>query len=191
MKVAIATHGRVNSLLMERLVQCHPFMRGKDVCFFSSDYPTGTTSSAYTALAVRRMPAVAVMNTDSVPETPYIQRWQAEGALTEVAPSCEWRIVLFEPNVESWLLRQPVVGRELVPAPLTPEQLERARTEPRQVLAEVYRAGEKEATQALLRRLAEVDVSPLWATEELRPVESFLIEKIQYEPPKVEVPPLL
>ena len=107
-----------------------------------------------------------------------------------VAPSTEWRIILLEPNVEGLLLRHRGLLRELVPGEPSAGQLERASSEPRQVLAELYaQAGQKDYPQALLRRLAEVDPSPLWATPELRPLEEFLLEQLYAPPPPRPYPP--
>jgi hypothetical protein len=179
MKLRIIAEGELNEGVMKRLLACHPRLREHAPPVVMGDGHYEVRARAHPTLTRRGIPVAVVLNTDSDPETPYNQRWLIEVGLGTAAPSCEWSIVLFEPNVEGWLLRQPTVQRALLPAEPGPELLQRLRTEPRAVLAELFTPpGESDFRPALLKRLAEVDLSPLWATKELRALEQFLLEKL-------------
>jgi hypothetical protein len=185
MRLAISTQGPLSTGLTERLLECHPRLKGQGVRILPASTHSGTTNNAYTILAMERVPAAVLQDADTDPQPAYVQRWLVERALCDVAPCCEWRIVLFKPNVEAFLLRQHALLPELLPRAPCHEQLERARSQSRQVLAELFaQAGEGGFPQALLRRLARVDPSPLWATRELRPLEEFLLEKLYPELPE-------
>jgi hypothetical protein len=178
MKLPIIAEGPLNTALMQRLVECNPRLQGDLLRLIEEEGHYGVSSRAHTIMSLRRMPAALVVNTDSDPETPYVQRWLMELNLGDTAPSCEWQLVLFEPNGEGWLMRQPGVLHPLLPVEPTPEQMQRARTEPRKVLAELFaQVGEPDFTQGLIKRLPQVDLSALWATKDLRRLEEFLLEK--------------
>lgn len=179
MRIPVIAEGPFNTALMQRLVDCHPRLRGEAIEVIEEEGHYGVRSYAHTVMSYRGIPAAVVMDTDSGPEAPYVQRWLLELGLGTAAPSCEWQIVLFEPNGEGWLMSQPGVLHPLLPVEPTPEQLQRARTEPRKVLAELFaQVGEPDFTRGLLQRLPQVDLSPLWAaSKDMRRLEEFLLEK--------------
>jgi hypothetical protein len=189
-KVKLFAEGNLNAALLERLVACHPRMREQGVGVYARETRSSVASGGQTSLSRWGLPTAVVVNVADSRDSVWMQRWELESELIMVAPTTEWRIVLLEPGVEGLLLRERGLLRELLPGEPSAEQLERARSEPRQVLAELYaQAGQKDYPQALLRRLSEVDLSPLWATPELHPLEEFLLEKLYAPPPPRPYPP--
>jgi hypothetical protein len=95
-------------------------------------------------------------------------------ALGLVGPSFMWRVILVKPEIPRLYFRDLGVLRQLVGRDVSAEQLARARTQPRQVLAELFGVSMEDLDAELSKRLESVDVSPLAQFPSVRRLRSFV-----------------
>jgi hypothetical protein len=185
MSATIVTEGSVDKALLERLLACHPRLRGNGIQVRDAGGRYGAQSKARTILTLRRESVAVVSDADTLDaEAIAEQRNLLEMQLGQAAPASEWRVILLAPEVEVLLFRDEQLRRSLLPREPSPEQLEHACSSPKQVLAELFaQAGEQPFPDALLRRLERADMSSLWETPELRPLAEFLLEKSAAQQP--------
>lgn len=177
MKAHIVTEGKLEAVLLERLVQCHPVLRERVIKMHPMDYRSSAHFAARTLLVLRHEP-VAMINS---PETlsPWLlaeQRAFLEWRLGEAGAPEDWLVVLVPPNVAVLLFRDDAIMSAVLPGTLSVEDRIRGRYEPRAVLAELFtRAGEGPFPEALMQRIARADLSSLWRLDVLQPLEAFLL----------------
>lgn len=104
-------------------------------------------------------------------------------ALALSAPRILWRVILVRPELPRLYFREPDVLRQLVGHEPTEEQLARARSQPRLVLAELLGVSPPELDAELCRRLETVDVSPLAERPSLRRLRRFLQSRTESRVP--------
>ena len=187
-KVILIAESRAGQKLLERLLDCHPRLRSERIPVRDSDSRYETQSRAQTLLADKGIPVAVVMDADrddplEERQLEYDSRDLMESMLAEVAHPRFWCITYLKPRVEVLLFREPLLSQGLLPTAPSAEQLQRARREPWQVLAELFtQTGGQPSPEALLRWLEQVDLSPLWTTQELRPLEAFLLRQFEAQP---------
>lgn len=104
-------------------------------------------------------------------------------ALTLMAPDFMWRVILIKPEIPRLYFREPSVLRQLVGHEPTEEQLARARSKPRRVLAELFGVPLPQLDAELCRRLEAVDVSPLAQLPSLQRLRRFLQSRTESRSP--------
>jgi hypothetical protein len=187
-KVILIAESRVGQKLLERLLECHPRLRSERIPMRESENRFDTQSTARTILATKRIPVGVVMDADrddppEIRQFEYHSRDMMEAVLADVAHYRFWCVTYLKPCLEVLLFREPMLRQGVLPAVPSAEQLQRAQQEPRQVLAALFtRAGEPPYPEALLQWLQHVDLSPLWSTRELRPLEAFLLRQFETQP---------
>lgn len=108
-------------------------------------------------------------------------------ALMLVGPELLWRVILIKPEIPRLYFRDLSVLRQLVGRDVTAEQLARARSKPRQVLAELFGVSMEELDAELCKRLESVDVSPLAQFPSIRRMRSFLRAHTESRVPPVSL----
>jgi hypothetical protein len=180
----ILTEDHFDKEFVERLIACHPRLHGQELQVVAANGRYGVQSRARTILTVLREPVAVVVDADTVePEAVAEQRDLLEMQLGQAAPPSEWKIVIVAPTLQALLFQKERVRRALLQREPSAEQLQRAPSRPKQVLGELL--GEQDFLQVLRQRMKQVDLFPLWETEELRPVEAFLCEKVAVRTPVV------
>lgn len=161
------------------------------------------TVAAYAAQDLRDDRIVAVV-VDAESCDPMKYRWtqqEVESRMMDKAPPDQWKAFLVVPEWEALLFQSQEVLRQLVGHELTAQQLERARTQPRQLLQELLKQPYPAYyDEELARRLASVDPAPLRSLplrEELlsffRSIPDALLRHLRlppYDQLPVEEPPL-
>lgn len=185
MSAFIVTSGLVAGWLMKRLVDGHPLLRDRAIQVRADESRGGAASAARSIRTLRRVPVAVVADADTLsPAMMAEEKGLMEYLVGDAAPSREWRVLLIAPEVAALLFRDEPLLRSLVPVEPSFEQLIRGRYEPNRVLAELFaQAGGQPFPDALIERLKQTDVSSLWATPELRPLEEFLLEKSAAQQP--------
>jgi hypothetical protein len=108
-------------------------------------------------------------------------RWLNEKFLMQKGPPEMWRVFVVVPEVEALYFQSEEVLRQVLEHPLTPEQRERARTEPRQVLIEASGWEDRYGLEKNLgARLEQVDLSPLRSLPLREEIVSFYRTRPEY-----------
>ena len=185
MSAVIVTTGAVAGGLFERMVACHPRLREQGIQVETATGNGSASSKARTILVLEGEPVAVVGDAETLtPDVMAEQRGLMEYLVEEAAPRSEWRVLLIAPEIATLLFRDEPLLRSLLPVEPSFEQLIRGRYEPNRVLAELFaQAGVRPFPAALLRRLAQADLSSLWAAPELRALEEFLLEKSAAQQP--------
>ena len=185
MKVTLVTQGAVATRLLEQLLAQHPLFREGAIRVQDRGGHSGSFSSARTILTLRHEP-VAVLVDMELAEPSYMadRREMLEELLAEAGPAWAWRLILWVPEVEILFFQDERLLLELVrPVVPTPEQLLQARKTPRKVLSELLASAGASSAEALLERLAPLDLSALWKVAELRVLEDFLLARLRPQRP--------
>jgi hypothetical protein len=108
-------------------------------------------------------------------------RWAMEEYLMQKGPPEMWRVFLVVPELEVLFFQNEEVLRQLLEHPLTPEQRERARTEPRQVLIEASGWEDRYGLEKnLSARLEQMDFTSLRALPLREEIVSFYRTRPEY-----------
>jgi hypothetical protein len=121
--------------------------------------------------------AVVCVVADAQSCDPMVYRWvlrSNESWLVDKAPPDQWKLLFLVPELEVLFFQRPEFVRQLVGHELTAAQLEQARTQPRQVLQELFNQPSCYLYDLeLARRLETVDVTPLRSLPEWQEVVHF------------------
>jgi hypothetical protein len=179
----IVTEGQLDEALIGQLLRSHPALRDLNIRVRAAGGRSAAQSKARTILTERREPVALVVDADTVdPRAVQQQRGFLEARLEQTAPPEEWRVILIVPEIEVLLFEDEKILQALVPQKPSPEDLIRARYEPKRVLERLLeKAGGRAALDARLR-LGIVDLQSLWRSEALRPLEEFLLQKLAPQP---------
>jgi hypothetical protein len=174
----IVTEGQLDEALISSLLRSHPTLRDLSIRVRAAGGRSAAQSKARTILTERREPVALVVDADTVePRAVQQQRGFLEARLEQASPSEEWRVILLVPEIEILFFEDEKILQALVPQKPSPEDLIRARYEPRRVLERLLaKAGGRASLEASLR--LGVDLEPLWRLEALRPLEEFLLQKL-------------
>jgi hypothetical protein len=183
MNTIIITESPVARKLMERLINSHPVLRDRQIEYRTTEGRYASIAKARTIMLLRHEPIVLVADADRDDLEDEEQYPVLKGLIAQGGPPSQWRVIFFRPSTEVLLFHDDALRRALLPVEPTEEQLRRARRRPKRVLAELFaQAGEKKWTQALVRRLEQVEPSVLWTTKKFKRLESFLLRKTQAQP---------
>ncbi|MCY1021161.1 hypothetical protein [Pyxidicoccus sp. MSG2] len=177
MRTYIVTEGKLESALLERLVQCHPVLRERVIQMHPMENRTSAHMAARTLLILRHEPVAMINSPETLsPRLLAEQRAFLEWRLGEAGAPEDWLVVLVPPNVAVLLFRDDAIMSAVLPGRLSIEERIRGRYEPRAVLTELFAgAGEGPFPEALIQRIARADLSPLWRLEVLQTLETFLL----------------
>lgn len=141
---------------------------GIDVVFVDGKGKSNAVSLARSLLVARKCPVALVVDADTVnPNLVQEQRQGFESLLGLVAPRDLWAVVMFEPEIERCLFRDPGFTERLFGDPLSERDRVLAEYNPRRALYElaVGRWGVGDGKQAihgeLVRRLGLLDLKAL------------------------------
>jgi len=171
MTLRVVTEGSMEARLITRILK--PIL-GDAVRVFSADCgPADPASLARTFLG-DGWPVALVLHTKTL-RSEKIRRLRGfyERMLTPIDSSDAWRVVFIKPRLELLLFHDPEVLRLLVGRVPTQEEMERARTRPRKVLAEMLGIPRESLASELERRLEGVDLSRLATHPQLQKILDF------------------
>ena len=177
MKTHIVTEGKLEAVLLERLVRCHPVLRERVIKMHPMENRSSAHIAAGTLLTLRHEPVAHISSPETLsPGLLAERRGFLEWRLGEAGAPEDWLVVDVPPNVAVLLFRDDAIMSAVLPGPLSLEDRIRGRYEPHAVLTELFaRAGEGPFPEALMQRIARADLSPLWRLEVLQPLEAFLL----------------
>jgi hypothetical protein len=163
---------RVLSAIIKRLLP------GQNIVVADGGGKSNGISLARSLLVARRQPvAFAVSAHTRDPDLIREQQQNVDMLLGLVADASSWAAVLFVPELEGCLFRDPAFARRLFGKPLSDHQRDLAEYDPRRVfrdLAAKHWKTEDAERSVLLEHLAELDLAPLAKDPAIATLVAFL-----------------
>jgi len=162
----IVTEGKTDSLLLEKILP-----EFEDIKIMTGSGYSSALSLASSILIYHKKPVLLLLDADSNNQTDITERYNfIRNYLRMAAPDALFRIILFQPEVETVFFQDAAVAEHLIGRPLTEHELKSAHSSPKKVLQEAISGNYFE----LISELNNDDISRLNQLAIFKEIKSFI-----------------
>jgi hypothetical protein len=162
----IVTEGNSEGLLLSKLFSGIENIKIKAGSGYSS-----AVTLASSILTYHKKPVLLLLDAESSDQTDIAERYDfVKGYLSMSTPGAVFKIILFQPELETVFFEDAKVAEHLMGRPLTEPELKLARLHPKQVLQEAMPGNDVE----MISKLNEDDIARLRQLAVVKEIKSFL-----------------
>jgi hypothetical protein len=176
MKVYIVTEGKTDVAWLRWLLA--PEVTEYKLGFYAGGGQSGAISMAGTILGVQLEPVVLVVDSDTTDPGRIADLEQVIRAiLGRVAPESMWRLCLAVPVIESWILSEARLVKELFGVVLSSREKSRLQQNPKEAMAKLFQQAQTTYTPEAIQEVTEnKDASHLREMPPVRTIRHYIEE---------------